>query len=78
MVLPVWNLRIYILPCDKLKQKTASKSKVTRLSPWYIEAVTRKKHTLAQAFSCEFYEMFKNIFYTKHLWATASGYSGKV
>ena len=37
-----------------------------------------KKDTLAQAFYFEFYEMFKNIFYTKYLWTTASGYSGKV
>ena len=28
--------------------------------------------TLVQVFSCEFCEMFKNTFFTEHLWATAS------
>ena len=32
------------------------------------------KETLAQVFSCEFCEIFKNTFFTGHLWATASGY----
>ena len=31
-----------------------------------------KKETLAQVFSCEFYEIYKNTFFTEHLWATAS------
>ena len=31
-----------------------------------------KKDTLAQVFSCEFYEISKNIFFTEHLWTTAS------
>ena len=30
-----------------------------------------KKETLAQVFSCEFCEILKNTFFTKHLWATA-------
>ena len=29
--------------------------------------------TLAQVFSCEFCEISKNTFFTKHLWKTASG-----
>ena len=29
-----------------------------------------KKETLAQVFSCEFWEISKNIFFTQHLWAT--------
>ena len=29
------------------------------------------KKTLAQVFSCEFYEISKNNFFTEHLWATA-------
>ena len=33
---------------------------------------TIKKETLAQVFSCEFCEISKNTFFTKHLWATAS------
>ena len=31
-----------------------------------------KKETLAQVFSCEFCEIFKNTFSTEHLWTTAS------
>ena len=31
-----------------------------------------KKETLAQVLSCEFCEIFKNTFYTEHLWTTAS------
>ena len=30
------------------------------------------KKTLAQVFSCEFCEIFKNNFFTEHLWTTAS------
>ena len=32
----------------------------------------KKIETLAQVFSCEFYEISKNTFFTEHLWATAS------
>ena len=32
-----------------------------------------KKEALAQVFSCEFYEISKNIFFTEHLRTTASG-----
>ena len=31
-----------------------------------------KKLTLAQVFFCEFCEIFKNTFFTEHLWTTAS------
>ena len=31
-----------------------------------------KKETLAQVFSCEFFEISKNNFFTEHLQATAS------
>ena len=31
-----------------------------------------KKETVAQVFSCEFCEIFKNAFFTEHLWTTAS------
>ena len=31
-----------------------------------------KKGTVAQVYSCEFYEAFKNIFFTKHPRVTAS------
>ena len=32
------------------------------------------KETLAQLFSCEFWEISKNTFFTEHLWATASDF----
>ena len=31
-----------------------------------------KKETMAQAFSCEFYEISKNAFFKEHVRATAS------
>ena len=31
-----------------------------------------KKEKLAQVFSCEFWEISKNTFFTEHLWRTAS------
>ena len=33
--------------------------------------------SLAQVLSCEFCEFFKNIFFTEHLWATASEVSNE-
>ena len=35
--------------------------------------IIKKKDTLAQLFSCEFCEIFKNTFYIEHLRVTASG-----
>ena len=37
-----------------------------------LKAATFLKKTLAPVFSCEFCEIFKNTFFTKHLRATAS------
>ena len=37
-----------------------------------------KKQTLAQVFSCEFCEMFKNTFFTEHFRVTASGAYAKM
>ena len=34
-----------------------------------------KKETLAKVFSCEFYEISKNTFFTEHLWKSTSGVS---
>ena len=31
-----------------------------------------RPEALAKVFSCEFYEIFKNIFFTEHLWTTVS------
>ena len=33
-----------------------------------------KKETLAQLFSCEFWEISENTLFTEHLWTTASVY----
>ena len=35
-------------------------------------AILFKKETLAQVFSCEFCDNFKNTFFTEYLWTTAS------
>ena len=35
-------------------------------------ATSLKKEAVAQVFSCDFCEIFKNTFFTEHLWATAS------
>ena len=40
---------------------------VTEKQPYQSE-----KETLAQVFSCEFYEISKNTFLTEHLWKTTS------
>ena len=37
-----------------------------------------EKETLAQVFSCDFCEIFKNIFFTEHLRATASAYPQEI
>ena len=44
-----------------------------------IKLQAKKKETLAQLFSYEFCEISMNIFFTEHLWATASkkGITGK-
>ena len=34
--------------------------------------------TLAQVFSCDFYNIFKDTFFTEHRWAAASDYTIKV
>ena len=34
-----------------------------------------EKEALAQVFSCEFSGIFKNTFFTEHLWTTASAFS---
>ena len=38
-----------------------------------IAKFTGKKKTLAQVFSYEFCEIFKNTFFTEYLWMTVSG-----
>ena len=32
-----------------------------------------KKETLAQVFSCDFWDISRNTFFTEYIWATASG-----
>ena len=39
----------------------------------YYPAVYINKETLAKVLFCEFYEIFKNTFFTEHIQATASG-----
>ena len=42
----------------------------TEIAGWRLQLF--KKETLAQVFSCEFYEISKNTFFTEHLQTTAS------
>ena len=37
-----------------------------------------KKETLAQVFSCEFCEIYKNTLFTEHLWTTAFANHGGI
>ena len=41
-------------------------------SLFFNKVVGLRPETLAQVFSCEFCEISKNIFFTEHLWTTAS------
>ena len=45
-------------------------NEVTRLRPEVCNFI--KKEVLVPVFSCEFLKMFKDIFFTEHLWTTAS------
>ena len=36
---------------------------------------TSENETLAQVFSCEFYEIFKYTFFTEYLWTTSSAHT---
>ena len=50
-------------------------TRVCILIKWQASAYNfvNKKETLAQVFSCEFWEIFKKIIFTEHFWTTASG-----
>ena len=60
------NSRVTAFTVSELLRENQQKVK---LLPTQIRV---KKETLAQVFSCEFYEISKNIFFTEHVWATAS------
>ena len=60
------NSRVTAFTISELLRENQQKVK---LLPTQIRV---KKETLAQVFSCEFYEISKNIFFTEHVWATAS------
>ena len=44
-----------------------------KLQAWACNFI--KKETLAQAFSCEFSEISKNVFFTEYVWAATSCFS---
>ena len=50
--------------------------KISQNSKENTKAFNVINETLAQVFSCEFCELFKNTFLTEHLWMTASAPSG--
>ena len=60
------NSRVTAFTISELLRENQQKVK---LLPTQIRV---KKETLAQVFSCEFYEISKNIFIIEHVWATAS------
>ena len=51
--------------------QTSQENTYARVS-FLIKLQAIKKETLEQVFSCKFYEIFKNTFFTEHLWTTAS------
>ena len=55
-------------------KRIVTKFKIIRSSYQRCSVLFIKKETLAQVFSCEFYETSKNTFYTEHLCPTASGF----
>ena len=60
-----------VLPVRSSHQRCSIKKGVLKISQ--IQACNFiKKETLAQMFSCEFSEIFKNTFFTEHLRTTAS------
>ena len=60
------NSRVTAFTVSELLRENQQKVK---LLPSQIRV---KRETLAQVFSCEFYEISKNIFFIEHVWATAS------
>ena len=59
---------------EKLFFKISRNSQKTPVSEslFLIKLQTLEQVTLAQVFSCEFCEIFKNTFFTEHFWTTAS------
>ena len=39
---------------------------------WGIQKLRKQPDAVAQVFSCEFWEIFRNAFFTEHLWTTTS------
>ena len=56
----------------KEKRGNVSKYNLLDIDPEAVVQSFIKKETLALVFSCEFYEISKNTFFTEHLWTTAS------
>ena len=83
-IFEVWSLNVYCLFLEAVAQRCSVKRVFLEISQnshentcarvsFLIKLETQackfiKKETLVQAFSCEFYEIFKNIFFTEHLW----------
>ena len=56
----------------KKKRGNVSKYNLLDIDPEAVVQSFIKKETLAQVFSCEFYEISRNTFFTEQLWTTAS------
>ena len=59
----------------KIHRKTLQNQGLFLISCRLRPATLLKRGPLVQVFSCGFCDIFKNTFFTEHLWTTASGYS---
>ena len=68
-----WNRFPYNIQKKKEKKRgNVSKYNLLDIDPEAVVQSFIKKETLAQVFSCEFYEISRNTFFTEQLWTTAS------
>ena len=58
-------------PHNSISLNTSADDKKRILKKYIKKKI--KKETLAHVFSCKFCEISKNLFFTEHPWATASG-----
>ena len=63
---------LIIFKKKKKKRGNVSKYNLLDIDPEAVVQSFIKKETLAQVFSCEFYEISRNTFFTEQLWTTAS------
>ena len=62
----------FLIIFKKKKRGNVSKYNLLDIDPEAVVQSFIKKESLALVFSCEFYEISKNTFFTEQLWTTAS------